>query len=91
MDLLGWIKCGKYLKPDPHRQNVLLEAKLPITVKDLRSYVGTYRTFYRCKNDIAFILEPLEQLMANKPSSQKLIWTPELINQFEVSHIDNSI
>ena len=23
--------------------------------------------------------------MANKPSSQKLIWTPELINQFEVS------
>ena len=85
MDLLGWIKTGKFLKPDPHRQNTLLSAPLPQTVKNLRSYIGTYRTFYRYKSNIAFILEPLEKFMSNKPSSQKLTWTPDLISTFNDS------
>ena len=35
LDLLGWIKEGKYLTPDPHRQNTIVTAELPTTVKDL--------------------------------------------------------
>ena len=52
-------------------------------MKELRSFLGSYRTFYRCKKDISFILRNLEQLTSNKPSSQKLPWTDELIQNFE--------
>ena len=70
LDLLGWSKQGKYLVPDPHRQNTLLKATLPKTVKDLRSFLGTYRTFYKCQKYMAFILCELEQLVSNNSSSQ---------------------
>ena len=49
MDLLGWVKTGRKLMPDPHRINTLIKAETPCTVKDLRSYLGSYRTFYKCK------------------------------------------
>ena len=41
LELLGWIKKGKYLYPDPHRQNTLITASLPRTVKELRSFLGS--------------------------------------------------
>ena len=83
LDLLGWIKEGKYLKPDAHRRSCLENAPRPNTVKDMRSFLGSYRTFYRCQKDIAFILGNLEKMTADKPSSQKLVWTPSLIDEFE--------
>ena len=67
LDLLGWTKQGKFLIPDIHRQNCLLTASRPNTVKELRSFLGSYRTFYRCKKDISFILRDLEQLTSDKP------------------------
>ena len=83
LDLLGWSKQGKFLVPDVHRQNVLITAELPLTVKDLRSFLGTYRTFYRCKEGISFILSDLEELVSGKPSSQKVEWTEVLEKKFE--------
>ena len=82
LDLLGWTKEGKYLVPDEHRQNCLEKAKKPSTVKELRSFLGSYRTFYRCKEGISFLLSKLESMVADKPSSQKLIWTPDLDQEF---------
>ena len=82
LDLLGWTKEGKYLVPDEHRQNCLEKAKKPSTVKELRSFLGSYRTFYRCKKDISFLLSKLESMVADKPSSQKLVWTPDLDQEF---------
>ena len=83
MDLLGWIKTGRNLTPDPHRINTLINASTPITVKDLRSYLGSYRTFYKCKRNMSELLTKLEEFAANKPSSQKLEWTDPLIKEFE--------
>ena len=59
LDLLGWTKEGKMLVPDPHRQNRLAQSPLPNTVEQLRSYLGGYRTFYRCKADMSMILREL--------------------------------
>ena len=75
LDLLGWTKEGKLLVPDNHRQNVIANAPLPDTVKNLRSYLGAYRTFFRCKKDMSNILRDLEELQSNKKSSKKLNWT----------------
>ena len=83
LDLLGWSKEGKFLVPDIHRQNCLLNASKPTTVKELRSFLGSYRTFYRCKQGISFILGNLEKMTVDKPSSQKLIWTEDLVKEFE--------
>ena len=49
LDLLGWTKEGKLLIPDPLRQNQLAISPLPATVEHLRSYLGGYRTYYRCQ------------------------------------------
>ena len=83
MDLLGWIKSGRKLTPDPHRINTLINASVPKTVKDLRSFLGSYRTFYKCKRNMSSLLTNLEEFSANKPSSQKLEWTPHLLLDFE--------
>ena len=85
LDLLGWTKEGKYLVPDTHRQNVLAKAPLPVTVKQLRSYLGGYRTYFRCKTDMAQTLKDLEEFQASKKSSEKLQWTEDLKTKFEES------
>ena len=59
LDLLGWIKEGKLLLPDPHRQNILLTAPRPSTVTEMRSFLGTYHTFYKCQPKQNMILSPL--------------------------------
>ena len=85
LDLLGWTKQGKYLIPDPHRQNVIANAPLPGNVKALRSYLGAYRTFFRCKQGMSNLLKNLEELQAGKVSSEKIVWTEKLKNEFEIS------
>ena len=85
LDLLGWTKQGKYLVPDPYRQNVIASAPLPTTVKNLRSYLGAYRTFFRCKKEMSSILADLEELQTGKPSAEKLKWSKDLEQSFEAS------
>ena len=87
LDLLGWKKRGDKLIPDPHRQNRLAACSLPLTVKQLRSYLGGYRTFYRCKENMAEILKDMEELQAGKKSSDKLEWTEHLRRKFEDSKL----
>ena len=94
LDLLGWTKQGKLLVPDPHRQNRLAVASLPATVEQLRSYLGGYRTYYRCKADMSMILREMEMFVAGKKSSEKLEWSDKLKEKFEeskkkIKHLDD--
>ena len=84
LDLLGWIKEGEFLVPDPHRQNTLLTASRPKTIKELRSFLGTYHTFYKCQEKQNTLLAPLTKMVSNNPpSSQKNEWTEELTASFQ--------
>ena len=91
LELLGWIKQGRSLLPDPHRHNALKVTPRPETVKQLRSFLGAYRTFQKCKPKIHEILGDLQQIASNKKSSEKIEWTPELTSSFELSlkELDN--
>ena len=82
MDLLGWIKSGKFLLPDPHRKQAIQHIPKPQTAKQMRSYIGACRTFYEAKPNIALFMTPLETMVAGKTSSEKLTWTSELENAF---------
>ena len=85
LDLLGWTKQGKYLIPDPHRQHCVSISDLPKTAKQLRSFIGSYRTFQKCQEGTAFILKDLEEFLANHSNSanKHLNWTDTLIQKFE--------
>ena len=89
LDLLGWTKEGKFLVPDPHRQNCVAVAELPRTVKQLRSYLGSYRTFQKCKENTSEILRDLEEFLAESSSkpNQPLKWSQHLLEQFETSKL----
>ena len=89
LDLLGWHKEGKLLTPDPHRQNCVSITELPRTAKQLRSFIGSYRTFQRCQENTAFILKDLEQFLAANSSTSNTIlpWTQDLVKQFEESKV----
>ena len=83
LDLLGWTKEGKFLIPDPHRQNTLLTAAKPTNVKEMRSFLGTYHTFYKCQANQNTLLAPLTKTISNNPpGGQKIRWTPELEQVF---------
>ena len=86
LDLLGWTKEGKFLVPDPHRQNCLSLCPLPQTIKQLRSYIGGYRTFIKCQPNMSANLHKLEEFVSKyKKSTDKLEWTDDLIQSFENS------
>ena len=89
LDLLGWTKEGKFLVPDPHRQNCVAVAELPKTVKQLRSYLGSYRTFQKCKENTSEILRELEEFLAESSSkpNQPLKWSQNLLEQFKTSQL----
>ena len=71
LELLGWIKHGRSLLPDPHHHNALKITPRPETAKQLRSYLGAYRTFPKCKPKFNEILRDLQQIVSNKKSSEK--------------------
>ena len=79
LDLLGWIKEGKFLIPDPHRQNCISKFPLPTTLKQLRSYIGSYRQFLKCQSNMSGNLQQLEDFIGKyKNSSDQLNWSPDL-------------
>ena len=79
MDLLGWTKQGLFLVPDPHRQNTLLTVTRPANIKELRSFLGTYHTFYKCQAKQNTILAPLTKLLSNRPPpGRKIAWTKDV-------------
>ena len=95
LDLLGWTKQGKYLIPDPHRQHCVSISDLPKTVKQLRSFIGSYRTFQKCQENTAFILKDLEEFLAKQSAlaNKHLVWTDDLIKKFDdakekIKHLD---
>ena len=86
LDLLGWKKTGTHLIPDPHRQDTLVNAELPKTVTELRSYLGSYNTFHKCRDDLTELLSDLNKLCSTGMSkSAKIPWTDELIKKFRLS------
>ena len=73
LDLLGWTKEGKFLIPDPHRQNTLLTCGRPDTIKQLRSFLGSYHTFYKCQERHNMLLSPLTKILSQNPTSGQSI------------------
>jgi len=92
-DILGWKwHQGGKLQPSPHRKLALKNTKQEdiSTIKDLRSWVGLYKTLLIATPNLATVMDPFDQEAANKESKEKVTWTTELANAFREAknHID---
>ena len=84
-DILGWQwHQGGRLEPSPHRRNALTNMKQEDIkkVRDMRSWIGLYKTLRIATPHIASILDPLEQAVADRESSEDFTWTHELEMRF---------
>ena len=84
-DVLGWIwKEGGRLEASPHRKIALTNTKVENikTIKDMRSWVGLFKTLHMVTPQIATILSPFEAATAGKDSKEAFEWNYTLEKQF---------
>ena len=83
--LFGWRKIGDGWRPMEHTISPLTKAEEPNTVKQLRSFIGSYKQITECVVDYAVLLSPLEKAAAGMESAERIEWTPELSNSFKIA------
>ena len=85
VDILSWVwNQGGYLSPSPHRRQALADTTTDniTTIKDLRSWLGLYKTFIDCTPGLTALLDPFDAIVGGKDSKDKITWTPQLQQQF---------
>ena len=95
-DVLGWVwREGGFLEASPHRKIALINTKTTdiVKVRDMRSWLGLFKTLHMATPKIHLILSPFEKAVAGKDSSEKFIWNHELESAFREakSKIDSII
>lgn len=86
----GWEWEEGQIKPSSHQMNTLknITQESITTVKNLRSYIGLYKVFFKSHPNQASILDPLEKECAGKNTKDKITWTSELKIAFQSSKSD---
>ena len=85
VDVLGWVwKKGGFLMPSPHRQCALMNVKQQDIkkVKDMRSWVGLFKTLHIATPRITTVLEPFETATGGRDSNDKFEWNHSLEQHF---------
>ena len=73
-DISGWIwKKGGYISVSPHRRNSLINTEEDDiqTVKDMRSFIGLYKTLHIATPNMARFITPLEDTVQGLQSKDK--------------------
>ena len=81
--LFGWRKNGDGWMPTSHTTSPLLKAPPPTTVKQTRSWIGSYKQLAECIPQYAVLLGPLEDVVSSRSSAERVVWTDELLEAFE--------
>ena len=82
LPIFGWIKDGQNIKPDQHSILAIGKASKPKTITELRSYLGSYKVFYRHMPNMSMVLDDLQQLTGEKNGKTEIIWTKALDKAF---------
>ena len=86
VDILSWQwKQGGFLAPSPHRKLALENIKYEelTTVKDLRSWLGLYKTFIDCTPNLTNLLDKFDQFVGSRDSKDEITWTDDFITAFK--------
>ena len=90
--LLGWVWNEGKLSASPHKLASLGKCTKPVTVKEMRSFLGAYKVLARVIPKCASFLQPLSRSTVGKVSHSKIEWTEELSTSFSTaqSHLLNN-
>ena len=80
--ILGWLWDDGKISVDHHRINPLTVCPKPNNVKQMRSFVGAFRSISTCIPRYATYLCPLEDACAGKESFDKIKWDDNLNAKF---------
>ena len=80
--LFGWIKENHAWRPTKHVLSPLASAEKPITVKQLRSWLGAFKQVTECIADYATLIGPLENAVGGKTSQSRVSWTAAMEQSF---------
>ena len=80
--ILGWMYSQGNLSATKHPIATLSSCDPPVTVKGLRSFIGTYKVLSRVIKGCSNILAPLDRYVAGRGSAERLTWTEDLQNVF---------
>lgn len=83
--VLGWKKHEHKWFPTEHILSPLSLAEPPSTVKKLRGWLGAYRQIAKTIPHHAIVLQPFEQLVGGKNSKDRIVWSPELLEKFDLA------
>ena len=83
--IFGWQKLGDGWKPTPHTVSPLITAHPPTTVKQMRSWLGSYKQLSNSIQGYATLLAPLEDIVGNRGSAERIIWTKDLTAAFNTA------
>ena len=81
--LFGWKLSSYGWKPTSHTIAPLIKAELPTTVKQARSWIGSYKQLIECIPRYAILLGPIEAVLGGRGSAERIVWTEDLIKTFE--------
>ena len=85
INLFGWSLRGQKWFPTAHTTSALVNVPPPSTVKQLRSFLGSFKQLSSCLPNYAKTIHKLEQVAAGKKSSEKITWTNELNECFNAA------
>ena len=83
VNLFGWVLDDQVWRPTTHTISALSKAPIPKTVKQLRSFLGSFKQLNSCLPNYAVTIHALEKTIAGRKSAERLNWTEELNNSFE--------
>ena len=82
--LFGWKKSGIGWIPTSHTTSPLIKADPPLTVKQARSWIGSYKQLTDCIPRYAELLGPLESELGGRASAEHIVWNPDLLTSFKL-------
>ena len=82
ISLFGWDLRGFKWFPSAHTISSLTAAPTPTTVKQLRSFLGSFKQLSSTLPNYAVTINALEKVVAGRGSAEKIVWTPELQESF---------
>ena len=83
--LFGWELRDNVWHPSTHTTSALVHAPQPSTIKQMRSFLGSFKQLSASLPNYAVALHKLEQLVAGKPSAERILWTDELLEAFSAA------
>lgn len=81
--LFGWELRGSVWHPTSHTTSALVNAPKHNTVKQMRSFFGSFKQLSASLPNYASTIHDLELIVANRSSAERLTWTPQLELSFQ--------